>query len=985
PGASPEKIEQLVTDKIEKSLQEISEIDYIDSRSRTGVSIIEVNFYEKYTDMRPLFNKIRRNIDDLKDENTLPSESLGPFINDEYGDVFGILYSLKGKGFSFAELDDFADEVRNILLNVKNIAKVNIHGAQDEKIYLEYDGAKLQDLSLTPSLLTSILQNANILDDGGDILVGKQRLIIEPTGYYKSLDEIAKTVIKLPGKNDTVYLEDIVDIKRGYVDPIDSIIRHNNENSLLIAISLQDGGDILALDEELAKVMPSIEASLPLGITIKKVFSQPKLVRNSVASFMNNLVQSVLIVAGLMFVFLGLRTGLIVASLIPITIMASLVFMTLFDITINQISLAALIIALGLLVDNAIVITESIMIKRENGMNKYQAAIDSGKEMAIPLLISSLTTAAAFLAIFLAESAVGEYTADIFKVVTIALLSSWIFAMTFIPMVTIILMKIKQSSSGSADIYSGLMYKIYRKILFPSLRYKIIPIIVIISLFITAIWALKFVPQVFIPEREDPIINAKFELPRGTDISVINEIIADLETYMLNKYDGEFSENGKDIEQNGITDIVSFIGVGTPRYVLAINPDQENTHRGAMIIQLTDHHIIPEIIKDVQEYSLQKYPDLVVHMRKMENGTPIDYPIEIRVTGNDIDKLYEIISPIKEKLLSIEGVRGVNDDWGMKRRKLVIKVDQNRAKRAGVTNSDIASSLNTVLSGIETTDYREDNDVIPIILRSSITNRNNIDKLDGLIIYSQSSNDSVPLKQVADIELVFENAIIKRRDRMRTITIRTMHYPGVTATEVANQITPFLLEQQKNWPANYSYEMGGEMETSTDSSQAIAAKLPISGMIILLLLMAQFNSFRKTFVILLTIPLGVIGVTFGLIVGNSIFGFFTILGLISLSGIIINNAIVLIDRINIEIEENGLKPSLAVVEACQQRLRPIILTTFTTVGGMLPLWISHDPMFETMAISIIFGLLFATILTLIFVPVLYSIFFRIKYNDIFLK
>ncbi len=982
PGGSPARVEQLLTDEIEELMQEIPEMDYFKSESRPGISVVTVNFLEKYRDMRPLFNKVRRKIDDLKDEGTLPKEALGPFVNDDYGDVFGILYTLRGQGFTIAELKKIADKVRSDILSVDTVAKVEIYGEQDEVVYVEYNGARLQELGLTPSSLSSSLSSANILESGGDIRIGQERIILEPTGNFETLDELRKTVIQIPNGGVT-YLGDIATITRGYEEPAASMTRYNGSETLVLGISLKEGGDILAMNAALDKEVPRIEASYPHGITLKKVFSQPSLVENSVSSFMINLAQAIAIVAAVMFLFLGFRTGIIVASLIPSTILVAFVCMSALDITVNQISLAALIIALGLLVDNAIVMAESIMVRREKGENKYQAAIGAGNEMSIPLLISSLTTSAAFLAIFLAESAVGEYTADIFKVVTIALLSSWVLAMTFIPLMTIMVMKVKVKSSETVEVkdtYPGLMYRLYRIILFPSLRFKLIPIIAVVSLFIAALAALPMVPKVFIPEREDPIINAKFNMPRGTDIAVTEAIIADLEGYMLENYLGQVGEDGKG--KSGVLDILSFIGVGTPRYVLAINPDQEDTHIGAMIINLTDYLIIPEVVQGVEQYAALKYPDLEVKMRKMQNGTPIDYPIEIRISGDDIQKLYEIIAPVKAKLLSTPGVRDVNDDWGPRRKKLVIEINQDRARRAGVTNSDVALSLNTGLSGIQMTEFRDGNDSIPVKLRSVSADRQDLSKLDGLIVYAQGSSKSVPLKQVADVKLVWEDAIIMRRDRTRTIMARTLHFPGVTATEVSDKITPWLEEQSKSWPSGYKYEMGGEMETSGDANAAIGDKLAISGILIILLLVAQFNSIRKTAIILLTIPLGLIGITFGLIVGDSVFGFFTILGLISLAGIIINNAIVLMDRINIELEENGRAPADAVIEACQQRLRPILLTTGTTVGGMLPLWISHDPMFETMAISVIFGLLFATLLTLIIVPVLYSIFFKVKYHNL---
>ncbi|MEO0412115.1 MAG: efflux RND transporter permease subunit [Pseudomonadota bacterium] len=975
PGANPGRVEELVTDPIEEALQEIPELDYTTSKSRNGVSIITVAFQEKYKEMRPLFDRVRRKIDDLVDKGALPSGASKPIVNDEYGDVFGILYSLTGEGFSPYELKETAEDIRNDLLALDNVAKVEIHGVQDEVIYVEYSAARLQELGLTPSDLQSALSAANILQDGGDLRVGQERIVLEPTGNYTSVGDLGRTVIRLPA-GGVVYLEDIADIKRTYIDPRTSMTRYNGADNLVVAISLREGGDILALDKELVSAVPFIEAKHPYGITLKRVFSQPQLVENSVNSFMSNLVQAVAIVAIVMFAFLGIRTGIIVAALIPTTIVVTFVCMSVFGITVNQISLAALIIALGLLVDNAIVMAEAIMIRRENGEDKITAAIRSGKEMSVPLLISSLTTCSAFLAIFLAESATGEYTADIFKVVSIALISSWFMAMTFIPILTTVIMKVKTSTGDSVEPYKGLMYRVYRAILFPCLRFKALPLICAVGLFFAAMAGLKYVPQVFIPEREDPIINAKFELPRGTDIAVTETILHDIERFLLERYDVE--EN--DEEAEGIIDILGFIGVGTPRYVLAIDPDQEDTHRGAMIIMTTSEPIIADIIQNVETYAGEMYPDLVVKMRKMENGSPIDYPVEVRVSGDNIETLYTLTASLKEKLLSINGVRDVNDDWGPRRKKIIIDVDQDRARRAGVTNSDVATSLSTGLSGLQLTEFRDGNDIIPVELRSVSTDRESLSSIDGLTVYAQGSQSSVPLSQVADVSLAFDNAIIMRRDRKRSLTVRTLHFPGVTATEVLNAFQPFLDEQAKSWPSGYSYELGGEAEASGDAGASVVEKLPISGMLIFLLLVAQFNSTRKTIIILMTIPLGLIGVVFGLIVGKSIFGFMTMLGIISLAGIIINNAIVLIDRINIEREQNGRSAPDAVIEACQQRLRPILLTTCTTVGGMLPLWISHDPMFETMAIAIIFGLLFATLLTLVIVPVLYSIFFRVKYE-----
>ncbi len=974
PGASPARVEQLVTDKIEKAIQEIPELDFVTSESTQGVSFVTANFQEKYKDMRPIFDKLRRKIDDISD---LPEGIRGPTVNDEYGDVYGIVYTLTGEGFNYRELNNIADEIRDELLKVDDVAKIQILGKLDEAIYVEYNNARLKELGLSPSGLAGILQSLNILQSGGDILTGPERITLEPTGNFESVEQIKNSVIQIPGSSSVVYLKDIADVYRDYQDPPEGLARTDSKPSIVLAVSMSEGGNILELGKRIDTAAPQIEANYPLGIEFKKIYFQPDQVHNSVQSFMGNLGQAVAIVLAVMLLFLGLRTGLIVSMLVPTTIVLTFVLMQTFEITINQISLAALIIALGLLVDNAIVMAESIMVRRQNGEDAVSAAIAAGGELALPLLVSSLTTAAAFLCIFLAESAVGEYTADIFKVVTIALLASWLLAMTVIPLLTVRLMKIKQVKTDTVP-FSTSMYRIYRRILIWCVRHKLIFILIVIGCFYLGLQGLKYVPQVFIPPRTDPVISGEFNLPFGTAIETTEQMVKDIEQYWQENYkvDSQQLADGK----RGISSWVAFIGQAAPRYELAVDPGSDKPHASKFIIHTTDAEIIPQVITDTTNYLQDLYPDVEIIMKKLENGTPIAYPIQVRVYGKDIDQLYDIVNVLKDQLRQTVGVLFVNDDWGIQTKKLLVEIDQDRARRAGVTNQDVATSLQSSLSGIELTQYRENDDLIPITMRTSSAERQDIGKLDNITVYS-NTGEAVPLKQVADIQLDWQNGIIKRRDRDKAITVQALLLPGVTATEVGSEFFPWLQDHAQNWEHGYSYELGGESETSGDANEAIAAKLPISGMLIVLLLVAQFNSVRKPLIILATIPLGLIGITIGLLVARSVFGFFTILGLISLSGIIINNAIVLIDRIKIEMEENGLTADHAIIQACQQRLRPILLTTATTVGGMLPLWISHDPMFETMAVSIIFGLLFATLLTLAVVPVLYSTFFRVSFKD----
>ncbi len=972
PGASPERVEQLITDRIEKAIQELPELDNVTSESQTGMSLVFANFKESYHDMRPIFDKLRRKIEDIND---LPDGIIGPFVDDEYGDVFGMVYGLTGDGFSYSELKDIADDIRDELLKIPMVSKVEIQGAQDQVIFVEYNNAHLTELGLSPQQLRQILTSANILQSGGNIRLAQERITLEPTGNFDSLEDLQRTVIQLPESKKVIYLDDIANITRGYSDPPKNKARLNGKPALIISISMQEDGNILELGEILKTRIPELESNYPWGIELTPVFLQTELVENAVNSFMSNLIQAITIVMLLMLAFLGLRTGLIVSLLIPMTIAVTFVLMKSFDITINQVSLAALIIALGLLVDNAIVVTESILVKREQGLDGVSAAITSGQELAVPLLISSLTTAAAFLSIFLAESSVGEYTADIFKVNTIALLSSWVLAMTIIPLLSKPLIKLKQKTQ-SQD-YQGLMYQTYRKILIPSLKHPAIFIMLVILCFGSAIVGLKYVTKVFIPPRVDPIISAKFNMPRGTAIETMEEIVADLENFMQKN----LTVSKQDIAngQTGLRYWVSFIGKGAPRFMLSADPEPQKPHHATFILTTTDHLVIPKIIEQVSAYCEQRYPDLRVQMKKLENGKPIDFPVSIRVSGTDFSGLYNITSQIKNKLLSTTGIMDVEDDWGVRSKKLIIDVNQERARRAGVSSEDVAISLQAGLSGLNLTEFREQDKSIPVTLRSIAADRHGLGKLDGMTIYSQTTGTTVPLKQVADFNVAWQYGIIKRRDRNRTLTVNAQLVPGITATDINKLFNPWLEDSAKNWPYGYSYELGGEAESSDDANQSIVEKLPISAMIIVLLLVAQFNSIRKPVIILTTIPLGIIGVSIGLLVANSVFGFFTILGIISLSGIIINNAIVLIDRIQIELENGQTAPD-AIIAATHQRLRPILLTTATTIGGMLPLWISHDPMFETMAVSIIFGLAFATLLTLVLVPVLYSLFYRVSFK-----
>jgi multidrug efflux pump subunit AcrB len=994
PGASPDRVENLVSDKLEEVIQEIPELDFVTSTSKTGVSIVMVNIREEFMDMRPIWDDLRRRVDKIRPD--LPAGIVGPTVNDEFGDVFGVIVTLTGDGFSYAELKDVADEVRDELLRVTDVAKVEIHGAQDERVFVDYDNARLAELGLSPIQLQQILEGANIIIPGGDVSTGVERITLEPTGNFESVDDLRQAVVTLPGRPEILYLDDLATVSRGYVDPAATMVRSSGDPALALAISMRDGGNLIALGTGVRAELERLQAVYPIGVDFDVVAFQPDVVERKVAEFVTNLLQAVAIVLAVMLLFLGLRTGLVVASLVPMAMIMALLVMSFFDIGLDQMSLSALIISLGLLVDNAIVMAESIMVQMSEGKDRLRAAVDSAGELRFPLLISSLTTAAAFLPIFLAESSTGEYTAPLFKVVTITLLSSWLLALTMTPLLCVLFLKVTPVSHTGG--FESRFYRLYREALVAGLRHRWLALAAVIAIFVSALQGFAFIPSIFFPPSDKAIFTAEFELPSGTSIERTETVMAAVDGFIRNEltadtprlagggagrvYAAQADDSGESGRVNGITNWATFIGNGGPRFYLAHNPEPNSPNYAMSIVNATSRDVISsDLIPRLEAFALDQFPDLDVTLSPLQLGPPVTAPVQVRLSGRDEDALFDIVDTVKAELRGIAGTKNITDDWGVRSKKLVVDVDQPRARRAGVTNQDIAISLQTALSGFETTQYREEDEIIPVTLRSSMASRSDLSKLSSLNVYAQATGQSVPLSQVADVEVVWEPSKVLRRNRLKTVTVSSELEPGVTPSQVVAQLRPWLSMEADGWLLGYLWEFGGEEESSVKANQSIAAQMPVAGLIILLLLVVQFNSVRRTAIILLTIPLGVIGVIIGLLIANSYFGFMTLLGIIALAGIVINNAIVLIDRIGIEIDQNGLEPSQAIVEAAQRRFRPILLTTATTVAGLLPLWFGGGPMYEPMAIAIIFGLMFATVLTLGVVPILYSLLFGVTFKE----
>ena len=974
PGASPDRVETLVSDKLEKVVQEIPELDWVVSTSKSGTSVITVSMQERYSDMRPLWDTLRRKIDGARRD--LPDGVVGPYVNDEFGDVFGVVLAITGEGFDYAELKQVADEVRDELLRLPDAAKVDIYGAQEERVFVEYQHSKLARVGLTPQSLLGVLQKRNIIVSGGAITVGAadmpERIALEPSGNFESLEDLRRTVIPVKGGREVTWLGDIAHVYRGYIDPPTSKVRFVQTPALGLGVSLRAGGNIISLGHQVEALRTRLLGAYPIGVDFQPVVFQPNEVERLVAGFELNLYQAVGIVLAVMLLFLGLRTGTLVASLIPMTIITAILVMSLLDIGLDQVSLAALIIALGMLVDNAIVMAESMMVRMADGDTPTDAALGSAKELRVPLLTSSLTTAAAFLPIYLAESATGEYTAPLFKVVTITLLCSWVLALTMIPMLAVRFMKVPPRDEGK-DPFGGLLYRVYRPVLVWMLRHRWVTLVLTGAVFAVAMAGFGLVPKLFFPPTDRALFTAQLELPVGTPIERTERVVDALEAHLATLVPTDGGE--------GVRDWAAFMGGGEPRFVLNYGPRQSSPGYTLMLVNTTSGAANEAAIRSLERFALENFPDLDAKVRRLGNGPPVVYPIEVRISGKERDEIFRIADGVKAKLGGIPGTKGIIDDWGRRSKKLVVRVSQARARRAGITNEDIAFSLQTVLTGFSNTEYREAAKVIPITVRSIAADRSDVDKIESLLVYSSQTGQAVPLKQVADVEPVWQPSKVLRRDGLRTVTVKCDLAPGVTAAEVNALLGPWLTAEATRWSPGYSYQLGGEVETSGKANASIAEKLPVAGFIILMLLVGQFNSVRRAAIILATIPLGLVGVSFGLVVVRSYMGFMTFLGIISLAGIVINNAIVLLERVQLEIDA-GLSPGAAVVQAAQLRMRPILLTTATTIAGLLPLWLGGGPMWEPMAVAIIFGLLFSTALTLGVVPVLYAVLFRVDRAEV---
>jgi len=976
PGSSPERVEQLVTDKVEKIVQELPELKEVTSTSRSGLSVVTVELKEqvKPEDLQAVWDRLRRKLDQIQG---LPSGVVPNLDDDGIGEVFGIAVGLVLDGFSYAEAKDYVDDIKDDFIKLDLAAKVEVGGVQDERVFIEFDNARLKEYGLSASKLQSIIGSTNILSSGGQVNLGDERIILEPTGNFNSIEDIRQTLIPVGDGSQLVYLGDITKVRQDYIDPPRQVVTVSGQRAISMHISLKEGANIIQLGADMDMVIKEWQNRLPVGLELKRLSSLDTYIDDKIGAFIVNLIQAIAIVLIVMLVFLGLRTGGIIASLIPMVTIMTLMLMGVIGMGLNQVTLAALIMALGMMVDNAIVVAETIMVKMENGVEAKKAAIDACGELFTPLLISTLTTSAAFLAFYMAESTMGDIVGPIFVVISLALLSSWILALTVITLLCFMFLKVTPKAEKKASFIDKIINKLklyYKNLILFALAYKRAVLIVIVLCFLLSLKGFSYIPFIFFPDSDRNMVTVDINLPQGSRLEATQDVVKGIEDYI----NSDLLVNSD--RPNGISDWSAYVGAGPESYDLGYTTDEPDPSYAHILINTSDFIYNNEILDKLDSYCFNNFPNADIKVCLLGSGGG-GTPIEVKISGEDPDILAQLSEHTKQKLKTVSGTKNIKDDWGPKTKKFVVNIDQNKAQIAGITSADIATSLQTVLDGFQTGEYRENDKSIPILMRSNESQQQTLASIETLNIYAQNSGKSVPLLQVASIEPEWQYAKIKRLDIDRTINVSSELNETGNASSIMKEMEPYMVEVSKEWPEGYTYKFGGDAENTAENMGAVIGYLPLSGFIIILLLIIMFNSVRKTIMVAATIPLGIIGVVIGLLIFQEPFGFMPFLGVISLAGIVINNAIVLIDRI--QIEENEIKRPIqdAIIAACLQRFRPILLATFTTVLGLIPLYLSGGEMWEGMAVSIMIGLLFGTVITLLFIPSFYSILFKVNYKD----
>jgi len=953
PGATIDQMQDQVTDKLEKKLQSVAEIDFIKSYVEADQTQLTITLRDDVppSDISQAWYQVRKKIGDIK--YTLPQGVQGPFFNDEFGTTFGNIYAITADGFSYAQMKDFADTARNAFLHVSDVDQVNILGSQDQRIYIEYSNAKLATLGINPDQIVATLKLVNGVGPAGIIQTRAEQIQLRVSGDFQSVQSIRNIGIYV--NNHMFRLGDVADVKRGYVDPPTLKMFFNGKPVVGLAISMRSGGDVLKLGKQLAATAAQLQSQFPVGVQINTVSDQPRVVKAAVGEFTDSLYEAVGIVLLVCFLSLGLRTGFVVALCIPFVLAVTFLVMYLLGIDLQRISLGALIIALGLLVDDAIIAVEMMVLKLEEGWSHVRAATFAYTATAFPMLTGTLITVVGFLPVAIAKSGSAEYTRSLFEVVGISLIVSWFVAVLVTPYLGYkLLPDFKPKAGEETEVYQRPFYRWFRKRVTWCLDHRMAVIVFTVVLFVLSIGLFRFIPEQFFPSSDRPELMVDLWMPQAATFDEIAQQAATMQ---------------KDLQGNpDIVSVTSYVGGGSPRFYLPLNVQTLN-NLAELVVMTTGHEQREVVLKKIQRLLDTGFPAVRGRVTRLENGPPVGYPVQFRISGNDEVKLRSVADKVMSVVRAAPDTRGVNMDWGERIKVLKVDIDQDKARVLGVSSKSVSQALQAALSGYDITQYLEGTNSIGVYARLTAPERTDLNNLKDLRIDTQSGQ-FIPLSQIATLQLASEDSIRWRRNRIPTITVQADITNGAQGNDVEAALWPKIEALASALPAGYHVKIGGSLESSQKSQKTISAVMPLVIVIVLFLLMIQLHDMRRMVLVLLTAPLGLIGVTAILLIFRIPFGFVALLGTIALFGMIIRNSVILIVQIDHALAE-GASVREAVIESTVHRFRPILLTAAAAVLAMIPL--ARSVFWGPLAWAIMGGLSVATLLTLLFLPTICAV------------
>jgi multidrug efflux pump subunit AcrB len=964
PGASPHEVELRVTDILENAIQSMDDIDNIESRSLAGYSEITVNVKKsvRSKDLPQLWDVLRRKVNDIS--IALPQGAAEPMVIDDFGDVYGIFLALNGDGFSDEEIQDYSRYMKRELLQVKGVKRIDLFGEQRSCINVELSQEKLAYLGIHPASVINILNNQNEVVDPGSIKVGGDRIRIASDGSFHKLEDLKNILVSGYGKNP-IYLKDVANIKEDYVTPYTNKLKYNKESAIGLAIAMEKGGNVIELGEHIQNRIDELKATIPVGINVNRVFYQPTRVEIAIRTFMLNLVESVLIVVFVLLLAMGFRTGLLIGSGLIFTILGTFIIMLSMDIMLQRVSLGAIIIAMGMLVDNAIVIADGILVDLKKGIRRSEAMSRTSRQTALPLLGATIVAILAFLPIYLSPDSTGEFCESLFQVVAISLFLSWILSLTQTPYFCDLFLKGKKYENikeGESDPYGSKFYLKFRHFVKYSLRHKVMILILTLFIFVSSIFVFKNVKQVFLPNLEYNQFIVEYFLPQGADIESVEKDLSEIESYLLNR--------------DEVLNVTTSLGSTPARYTLVRPFTMNNSNYGELIVDTKDYDATIKFGAELQEYLDENYSRARARVRYY-SAMSTESMVEAKFSGPDPQVLRDLSAKAETIMREEPSAIKVTNNWKNQVKVWNPHFSQAQSRITGIQRSDVSNAMACATDGLPIGVFRKDDDIVPIYLKTTMEKDKYIESLENTPIWGARLH-SIPLRQVvSSIDIDSEDPLIKRYNRRRAIKAQCDPAQGYNAPDTYKAVHDKI--EAISLPIGYDLEWLGEHKNSADANENIGKFLPLAFLLMVIIIMALFNNFRQPIIVFSILPLAFIGVSFGLWITGKSFGFMPILGTLGLMGMMIKNAVVLIDQINLDIK-NGKDTLLAIIDSAVSRMRPVIMASFTTILGMIPL--ISDELFGGMAVAIMFGLLIGSIITLIVIPVLYAIFYRVSTKNV---